>query len=76
MEQHMPSKIARQGGAIPFESVPNHHHPNQNHHPEELEIRAQEQMLSQWRQQWDARSVAVEKIRERQQSIFNRLNHG
>jgi hypothetical protein len=75
--ERMPTQIVHQGGAMPSDGVPNHHNCHDHHqNPEELEIRAQEQMLSQWRQQWDARSVAVAKIRERQQSIFDKLNNG
>ena len=44
--------------------------------PEELEVRAQEQMLSQWKQQYDSRADDIEKIRNQQRQIHERLHGG
>ena len=50
--------------------------PESTQNPVELEVRAQEQMLSRWKQQYSSRAVDIEKIRIQQQEIHERLNGG
>jgi hypothetical protein len=43
--------------------------------PEALEVRGQERMLSQWKQQYDGRSDDVKRIRKRQEAIYEKLQN-
>jgi hypothetical protein len=43
--------------------------------PQALEIRGEERMLSQWKHQFDERNADVQRIRKRQQEIYEKLQN-